>query len=307
MEAVKLLYQKFLLCRCLLSHDGIWWLPIIEVLEWYVYYLPYCDATAIAYEYEYLVCQPVFTHRYHFFSASIWLTCHQQECTLELTPPGSRTITVVFARTQLQSAQAIKTDSAGNFLEIDTEKYEPPRKQKGKKYTSKYNKKGPDEQGRYRTYRIKFHEAKPDTGEERQEEDAPDGDFEPAKKFMNKEEDGTWSLHMRHFGLVQSRTRVRANVNKVESYIKKRRQKLMLKENATLPWQGILFLVFGLMGFLLTLLIGQFYDETPKRQGGPGTRRSGGVGTAGKKQPSFVYNSGRPSKYPPGYQYQKKY
>jgi hypothetical protein len=242
-------------------------------------------------------------------TASIWLTCHQQECTLEMTPPGSRTITVVFARTQLHSAQAIKTDSAGTFLEIDNDKYEPPRKHKGKKYSNKHNKKGPDEQGRYRTYRIKFHESSPESSE-RTEEDAPDGDFEPVKQFMNREEDGTYSLHMRHFGLTQSRTRVRANVNKVESYVKKRRQKLLLKENATLPWQGILCLVFGLMGFLLTLLIGQFYDEAPKRQGGPGARRSGAtrssVGSE-KIKPTFVYDSGRPSKYPPGYQYQKKY
>lgn len=243
--------------------------------------------------------------------ASIWLTCHQQECTLEMTPPGSRTITVVFSRTQLHSAQAIKTNGVGNFLEIDTDKYEPPRKHKGKKYSNKYNKKGPDEQGKYRTYRIKFHVVSPESNE-RTEEDTPDGDFEPVKKFMNREEDGTYSLHMRHFGLSQSRTRVRANVNKVESYIKKRRQKLLLKENATLPWQGILCLVFGLMGFLLSLLIGQFWDEAPKRQGGPGARRSGAAGarpstTAGKNKPTFVYDSGRPSKYPSGYQYQKKY
>ncbi|KAG7357276.1 hypothetical protein IV203_001964 [Nitzschia inconspicua] len=240
------------------------------------------------------------------WNASIWLTCHQQECTLELTPPGSRTITVTFARTQLHSAQAIKTDSSGNFLEIDNDKYEPPRKNKGKSYgVNKYNKKGPDEQGRYRTYRIKFSESSPESTE-RTEEDAPDGNFGPVKKYLNQEEDGTYSLHMRHFGLSQSRTRVRANVNKVDSYIKKRRQKLLLKENATLPWQGILCLVFGLMGFLLTLLIGQFYDETPKRQGGPGARRTG-TGVKSVKNPTFVYDSGRPSKYPPGYQYQKKY
>jgi hypothetical protein len=241
--------------------------------------------------------------------ASIWLTCHQQECTLQVTPPGSRTITIVLARTQLHSAQAIKTDSGGAFLEIDTDKYEPPRKHKGKQYSNHYNKKGPDERGRYRTYRIKFHEISPESNE-RTDEDVPDGDFEPVKKFLNREEDGTYSLHMRHFGLSQSRTRVRANVNKVESYVKKRRQKLLLKENATLPWQGILCLVFGLLGFLLSLLIGQFWDETPKRQGGPGVRRSGASGTrssanSGKTKPTFVYDSGRPSKYPPGYQ--KKY
>ena len=219
-----------------------------------------------------------------------------------MTPPGSRTITVIFARTQLHSAQAIKTDSYGNFLEVDTDKYEPP-KRKGKKYNKSYNKKGPDEQGRYKSYRIKLHETTPEGSDENNEE-VQDGDFSPIKDYLQKdEEDGTYFLHFRHFGLTQSRTRVRANVNKVESYIKKRRQKLLIKENATLPWQGILCLIFGLMGFLLTLLVGQFWDESPKRQGGPGARRSVGAKpvSSSKKKPTFVYDTGRPSKLPQGY------
>ncbi|KAL3906199.1 MAG: hypothetical protein SGILL_009366 [Bacillariaceae sp.] len=239
-------------------------------------------------------------------------------CTLEMTPPGRRTISVVFSRTQLQSAQAIKTDSNGNYLQVDTEKYEPPKRgQKGKKYS--YNKKGPDEKGRYRSYRIKFHETSPE-GHDENNEEVEDGDFSPLKEWLIKdEEDGMYFMHFRHFGLTQSRTRVRANVNKVESYVKRRRQKLLIKENATLPWQGILCLIFGLMGFLLTLLVGQLWDETPKRHGGPGTRRSSAaarssatsrssVGSARKSKPSFVYDSGRPSKIPQGYGgYSKKY
>jgi hypothetical protein len=247
------------------------------------------------------------------------LSCHQQDCTLEVTPPGSRTITVVFARTQLHSAQSIKTDKAGTFLQIDNDKYEPPHRGKGKgKYQKYSNHKGPDAEGRYRTYRIKFLPHSPDRGtDSAADADAvvADGDFTPVMRYLTKEDDGTYGLHFRHFGLAQSRTRIRSNVNKVDSYVKKRRQKLLLKESATLPWQGILCLIFGLLGFLLTLLIGQFYDEPPRRQGGPGARRStpgGGVGsgsqtTRPKPKPTFVYDSGRPSKYPPGYRPQKKY
>ncbi len=241
---------------------------------------------------------------------------------MELTPPGSRTITVVLARTQLHSVQAIKTDKVGNFLELDTDKYEPPSRhnKKGKKKGSnqKY-KKGPDEKGKFKTFRILFHEQSPNKNDnEEQDLDSSDGDFGVIKKYMNVEEEGLISLHFRHFGLDQSRTRVRANVNKIDSFIKKRRQKLLVKENATLPWQGILCLIFGVVGLLLTLLIGQFWDETPKRQGGPGARRTGpsttisnnrrtGVGSSSSSstKPSFFYDSGRPSKYPPGYQ--KKY
>jgi hypothetical protein len=246
-------------------------------------------------------------------SASIWVTCHQQECTLEVTPPGSRTLTVVFARTQFHSAQAIKTDKAGKFIEIDTDKYEVPKRQKGKKkYKNSQYQKGPDEQGRYRTYRLKFYEKSPD-GMERTETDAPDGDFSILKDFLENDdnEPGVKMLPMRMFGLSQTRTRVRSNINKVESYIKKRRQKLILKESATLPWQGILCLVFGLLGFLLTLLIGQFWDEPERPVRGPGARRSGAAPPPNAKnkrmpqttkpKPSFVYDTGRPSKLPPGY------
>jgi hypothetical protein len=250
-----------------------------------------------------------------FDTASIWLTCHQQECTLEVTPPGQRTITVIFARTQLHSAQAIKADKAGKFVEIDTDKYEVPKRQKGKKkYKNSSYQKGPDEQGLYRTYRLKFREVSPE-GIQRAEEDAPDGDFSILKDYLENDdtEDGVKVLQMRIFGLSQTRTRVRSNINKVESYIKKRRQKLILKESATLPWQGILCLVFGLLGFLLTLLIGQFWEETPPPVRGPGARRSGSGHSKSKmpqttKKKTFVYDTGRPSKLPPGYrdQLQKK-
>jgi hypothetical protein len=44
-------------------------------------------------------------------------------------------------------------------------------------------------------------------------------------------------------------------INKVESYVKKRRQKLLVKKSATLSWQGIMALIFGLLGVMLTLFI----------------------------------------------------
>jgi hypothetical protein len=208
-------------------------------------------------------------------SASIWLTCHQQECTLEITPPGTRTMTVVFPKTQLHSAQPIMTDADGKFISIDKDKYEPPqRKKNGKKYKPtkpNRNSKGPDELGRYRTYRINILKKSPEDSPKDKLEDA---DFSNVKDFLTTTEGDMHGLHFRHFGLAQSKMRVRSNINKVESYAKKRRQKLILKESANLPWQGILCLVFGLVGLLLIILIGQFWEEEPRRQIGPGARRS---------------------------------
>lgn len=210
-----------------------------------------------------------------YWNASIWLTCHQQDCTLEITPPGKRTLTVVFPRTQLHSAQPIKTDADGKFDSIDKDKYEPPeRKKSGKKYKNskpKWNSKGPDEQGRYRTYRINILKQSPEDSPKDRLEDA---DFSSVNDYVTITEGDMYGLHFRQFGMAHSRMRVRSNINKVESYARKRRQKLLLKESANLPWQGVLCLVSGLVGLLLIILIGQFFEEEPRRQIGPGARRS---------------------------------
>jgi hypothetical protein len=63
-------------------------------------------------------------------------------------------------------------------------------------------------------------------------------------------------------------------VNKVDTYVKQRRDKLVLKENASLSVWGILQLIFGIFMLLLTILLGQFMEESkPRRHGGPGARQ----------------------------------
>mmetsp|Transcript_3359 Transcript_3359/g.8946 ORF Transcript_3359/g.8946 Transcript_3359/m.8946 type:complete len:322 (+) Transcript_3359:87-1052(+) len=241
-----------------------------------------------------------------YWNASIWLTCHQQECTLEVTPPGTKTITVVFPRTQLHGAQAIKTDKSGNFLQMDTDKYEPPdrtkkKKNKYKKTKPNWNSKGPDALGLYRTYQVNFSKESPEenTGKYKME----DADFSTVRDYLRVTEDGMYALHFRHFYLAQSRMRIRSAINKAESYVNKRRQKLIIKESATLPWQSILCFVFGLVGTLLVLLIGQFYDEEPRRQGGPGARRSGRKSTY-QSTNSGTRMASRPARSP---RYRKNY
>lgn len=235
-----------------------------------------------------------------YWNSSIWLTCHQQECTLEITPPGTKTITVVFPRTQLHSARPIKTDKGGKFIQDDNDKYEPPeRKKKKKKYKNQkpnWNSKGPDSMGRYRTYEIRFLKESP----EKISDNVEDTDFSTVKEFLRTTDEGHYALHFRHFSLSQSRMRARSNVNKVESYVNRRRQKLIIKESTNLPWQSIMCFVFGLVGTLLIVLIGQFYDEEPRRQGGPGARRS-----RNKPSSRSAYNSRTPSKKAWGTPYRK--
>lgn len=214
-------------------------------------------------------------------------------------------MTVVFPRTQLHSAQPIKIDKEGNFIEIDIDRYEPPPRKGKKKYKSGYNSKGPDSEGRYKTYRINLLKESPkrdDDGNVDGNNDKgkiADGDFSKVKYYLKEEDNGLYSLHFRHFTLSQTRMRIRSSVSKVESYIKKRRQKLLVKESATLPWQGILCLIFGLVGLLLTLLVGQFWDEPPRKQGGPGARRF-------RHKSSYRGSTSR-RRTGSGYEYQKKY
>lgn len=87
-------------------------------------------------------------------------------------------------------------------------------------------------------------------------------DFSPhLSEYLEDIGDGQYRLIMRLFQIPQSRRRVSTMIHRVESYIKKRRQSLLVKENAVPSWQGILLLVIGILGFLLTLLLGQFWDE----------------------------------------------
>ena len=242
-------------------------------------------------------------------TASIWLTCHQHECTLEITPPGSRTKTVIFPRTQLDAAKAISTDKAGNFKSIDENfktRTAASSKGKGRNKNKMGNGsyKGPDENGDYKSYALRFKKKTPEDVE--MPEGMVDSDFYVVRDYLEDQGD-FFELYMRKFNLAQSRTRIRSSMNKVDSYIKRRRQKIILKESATLPWQGILCCIFGLLGFMLTLLIGQFWDDEPSKFGGPGSRRK--TTSSGKKIPQqsqFVINTGRPSKYPKGYQPQNQ-
>lgn len=232
-------------------------------------------------------------------NASVWLTCHKQECHLQITPTGFRTgISLHLSRKQLVGTLPVKTLADGTFVTDSAIKLNEEWKQrtskKGKKKSSKHapssnTYKGPDEHGFYLSYAILLKDKeqvgvgmnnetisqdtpiKPaDLTEESERDDA---DLTPIRKYLDTtDEPGVHRLILRKFRLSQTKRRVRTMTQKVDSYIKKRRHKLILKENAPPSWQGILMCVIGLIGVLLSFLLGQFWEEEVGSSG-PGVRR----------------------------------
>lgn len=168
----------------------------------------------------------------------------------------------------------------------------PAKGKKNKKKTTSY--KGPDQNNHYPSYRIVFRDAPNDKQQSNTEQtgDSVDGSAEiedvslaPVASFLERGEGDERSIIIRQFGIQQSRRRVKTTAQKIDSYVKRRRHKLTVKENAPPSWQGILLLVLGLFGLLLSLLIGQFWEEaTPsRRQSGPGARSRATPAMQGKR------------------------
>jgi hypothetical protein len=216
--------------------------------------------------------------RYH--NSSIWLTCTAEECNLQITPTGRRgTLSVDFARKQLLAAETIKVDPDGNFVKLDDSdpfKYSYRNKKGKNKYRPGFEK-GPDKEGNYDSYHLILEPLKDENQADTQKDNddsVPVSDFEAIKEYTNVDENGRLVLHMRRFNLGETRRRTRIMTNKVDAYVKKRRHKLFLKENAGLSFFGIFGMILGLFILCLTVLLGQFVEEPPRRkQGGPGARR----------------------------------
>ncbi|KAL7557647.1 hypothetical protein ACA910_001251 [Epithemia clementina (nom. ined.)] len=66
-------------------------------------------------------------------------------------------------------------------------------------------------------------------------------------------------------------------VQKVDSYAKRRRHKLLVKENTAPDWKAVLMFVFLGCTFLISLLLALFWEEdealAAQRQAGPGARQ----------------------------------
>ncbi|EEC45627.1 predicted protein [Phaeodactylum tricornutum CCAP 1055/1] len=220
------------------------------------------------------------TLRYN--NASLWMTCHAQDCVLQISPRGwEKTTTLTFARSQLVDAETVKTSNDGVYLgsnpDLNEERRQAHNTGKNKKNTHK-NKgsvgsyRGPDPEGNYITYAVVLRD---DSEEARQHQaESEDGQGQAVvrltsvKPFLDVAQDGSFRLIFRQFGITQTRRRVRTMVSKIESYIKHRRQKLVVKENASPSAFAIILMVGGLVGALLTVLIGSFWsdDESYRKQ-----------------------------------------
>lgn len=206
-------------------------------------------------------------------NASIWLTCHAVECTLEISPPKRRkSVKFKFSRKQLVKSQTIKVDKYNNFVALDTGK--PPRYSTDARRTQSKARAGPDVDGNYDSYTI--HLRPPIKNEDPDDATAQyEVDLHPIEQFTSPDENSdNRVLNMRSFNLGQTKRRTSTMTGKVDSYILQRRHQLMIKENAALSFMGIMALVLGLFGILMTALVGQLWDEDPKKTGGPGTRRT---------------------------------
>jgi hypothetical protein len=171
----------------------------------------------------------------------------------------------------LVKSQTIKVDKYNNFVAIDTGK--PHRYSTNARKSQKQNRAGPDADGNYDSYTI--HLRPPIQNEDRDDATAKyEADLQPIEQFTSQDENTeNRVLNMRRFNLGHTKRRTATMTGKVDSYILQRRHQLVIKENAALSFKGIMALVLGLFGILMTALVGQLWDEDPKT-GGPGTRRT---------------------------------
>ena len=91
--------------------------------------------------------------------------------------------------------------------------------------------------------------------------------------FAVREADGQYLLTMRKYNVGHKMRRVSALVNKINLFATGSKDRLMIRENRIVVWQGIVGMVFGIFSFLLSLLLGQFSDPDNRvKTRGPGSR-----------------------------------
>lgn len=86
-------------------------------------------------------------------------------------------------------------------------------------------------------------------------------------------EEGKYMVVMRKYNIGHKRRRTSSLMRSISSYIEGKKERLIIRENRNVAWQGILGLILGMFSFLLCLLIGQFWDpvETKKKYRSPGS------------------------------------
>merc|ERR1712032_86086 len=88
--------------------------------------------------------------------------------------------------------------------------------------------------------------------------------LESIRNYCEEQKNGKLSLTIRKFNVATGKRRVSTQISRIMSYIKGRRNHVVLRENRNVKWQGILGLCVGVISFFLLCLLGQFVDDTKR-------------------------------------------
>uniref|UniRef100_A0A7S4T0E0 Uncharacterized protein n=1 Tax=Ditylum brightwellii TaxID=49249 RepID=A0A7S4T0E0_9STRA len=238
--------------------------------------------------------------RYHY--ANVWLECKVDGCELHISPHGSYGADfkkVFIDRSQIVRADHVKVNMEGQVMR-STGNSPAYTKKKGKKFSN-----GPDENGWYHAYSILLNEYPTNSnfdddsiikgidnlvGSEREaevyrrrmakKEKQPKLSHE-LKEFITDSPltKTTQFIFMpRLFNLHQTTRRAASAVTKINSYVKKRKDNITIREQAHISWQGLVAVLLGVFSLLLSLILGQFWEpevsNKKHKMGGPGARKT---------------------------------
>ena len=225
-----------------------------------------------------------------YYSARLYVECTSTDCVITVRGVGGKAIKLAgIPRHQLLGGKAVKVNSFGTVVNLEVNlneewKYEDHSKKKKKGNSNNY--KGPDKDGNYLTYVLMLKnkdlngklDLDNNSGGDVNEQVEKPVDLAPIMPFMFKPGTGNeYYIVFRQYGITQSRRRVRTMVQKVDSYAKRRRHKLTVKENTSPDWKAVLMLVLGSCACLVSLVMGIFWEDDDAlvrhNAGGPGARR----------------------------------
>jgi hypothetical protein len=75
-------------------------------------------------------------------------------------------------------------------------------------------------------------------------------------------DDGQYFVIMRKYSIGHRKRRVTSLMRSINNYMDNKRQRIILRENRNVSWKGVVGLVLGIFSFLLSILIGQFWNES---------------------------------------------
>lgn len=208
--------------------------------------------------------------------ASILLSCVDNSCSLTIKPPESRATTkVTFPPKQIVGANIVKTYKDGTVTDLHSHahhhihqsKHDKKMEKRPEKHRKSDDAYGPDEHGLYESYNIEFKTLQPqqrqdDDNDRYNDEETENSSLDELLQFAALDETtNNLVLHMRLFNVGQTRRRVRSIISRVNMYTQGKRDKLTVRENSTVAWQGIVAIIFGVFSLLISCLVTSFWDD----------------------------------------------